>query len=57
MLVCIKEHDVPGFGTVPVGSRWEADSEYVQVAAAFVDEDAEPEKPSKKKVAARKGDG
>lgn len=40
MLRCIKAHTVDTFGTIPVGSLWDADSPYVVEAANFVDADA-----------------
>lgn len=55
MLRCVREHEAPGFGTVPVGSLWVDDSEYVVDRSAFVDADAKP-KAATKKAAAKKGD-
>lgn len=35
MLRCIEEHEVPTFGTIPVGSLWADDSPFVVDVAKF----------------------
>ena len=44
MKVCVTEHRVPSFGTIPIGSLWADDSPYVlkKNAACFVDADDMP---------------
>jgi hypothetical protein len=46
MKVCITEHVVPSFGTVPVGSIWDDDSPYLEQPEHFAD--VSDEKPKAK---------
>lgn len=45
---CIREHEAPGFGTIPVGSLWADDSPFIGEADAF--RDILDEKPKRSKV-------
>lgn len=48
---CTTTHEAAGFGTIPAGSLWADDSEYITEANAehFADVDAEPPKAKPKK--------
>ena len=48
---CTQEHEVPTFGTIPVGSLWADESPYVTDLTMFADVDDAPEPPKAKKAA------
>jgi hypothetical protein len=42
-VICVREHECSGFGTVPEGSLWDADHDVVKAKPAAFEQVLEPE--------------